>query len=90
MKKVDVVIIDTTGNKEQEAGLPLEIPISKIIEKLIDKMELPSTGPDGNQLSYKFIHKNSGSQLGDEETLEEAGVNDGDVLRLQPEITAGV
>jgi uncharacterized ubiquitin-like protein YukD len=41
-------------------------------------------------MSYKFIHKASGKQLTDEQTLSQANVSDGDVLRLQPEITAGI
>jgi hypothetical protein len=40
-------------------------------------------------MSYKFHHKASGRQLLDEETLADAGVKEGDVLRVQPEITAG-
>ena len=47
------------------------------------------SGPDGQPLSYKFHHKQSGRQIADEETLEEAGVRQGDVLRLVAEITAG-
>jgi hypothetical protein len=40
-------------------------------------------------MSYKFHHKASGRQLLDGQTLLTAEVRDGDVLRLQPEITAG-
>ena len=40
-------------------------------------------------MSYKFHHKSSGRQLLDTETLSAANVRDGDILRLQPEITAG-
>ncbi len=88
-KKVSVYIVDTTGNKEQQASLPTEVPINRILVKLTEKMELPTTGPDGNPISYKFIHKASGKQLTDEHTLAEAEVQEDDVLRLQPEITAG-
>ena len=45
---------------------------------------------DGAPLSYKFHHKNSGRQFQDSQTLADAAVKDGDILRLQPEITAGV
>lgn len=89
MGKVNVYIVDTTGNKEQQASLPDDVAVNRILVKLAEKMELPITGPDGNPISYKFIHKASGKQLTDEQTLEEAGVQDEDVLRLQPEITAG-
>lgn len=89
MSKVNVTIIDVTGNKEQEAALPSDAPVRRIIAKLIQMMNLPAVGPDGQPLSYKFVHKSSGKQISDEQTLAGAGVNDNDILRLQPEITAG-
>lgn len=89
MAKINVTIIDATGNKEQEASVPDDASIKRIMEALLPKMKMPLTGPDGDPLSYKFHHKASGKQLSDEQTLAEAGVKDGDVLRLHPEITAG-
>jgi uncharacterized ubiquitin-like protein YukD len=89
MGKVNVVVMDTTGNKEQKASLPDDAPVRRIIAKLVEMMSLPTTGPDGQPMSYKFHHKASGKQLSDEQTLADAQVKDGDVLRLQPEITAG-
>ena len=89
MGKVNVTIIDATGNKEQQATLPDDAPIRKIIAKLVQMMNLPANDPSGQILSYKFQHKASGMQLTDDQTLSVAGVKDGDVLRLLPEITAG-
>ncbi len=89
MGKVNVVIVDATGNKEQKVGLPDDIKCGIIMVKLVEKIKLPSVGPDGNPISYKFIHKVTGRQLLEAQTLSEAGIKDGDVLRLQPEITAG-
>lgn len=89
MGKINVKIIDATGSKEQEATVPDDTPVRRIIGKLVEMMNLPATGPDGQPISYKFHHKASGRQLADEDTLAGAGVKDGDVLRLQPEITAG-
>lgn len=89
MAKVNVVIVDATGNKEQKVGLPDDIKCGIIMVKLVEKIKLPSVGPDGNPISYKFIHKVTGRQLLESQTLAEAGIKDGDVLRLQPEITAG-
>lgn len=89
MGKVSVVIVDATGNKEQRVGLPDDVKIGIIMIKLIEKIKLPATGPDGNPISYKFIHKVSGRQLLETQTLADAHIKDGDVLRLQPEITAG-
>jgi uncharacterized ubiquitin-like protein YukD len=69
--------------------LPDDAPVRRVITKLVEMMNLPMTGPDGAPLSYRFHHKASGRQLADTETLAAAGVNSGDVLRLQPEIVAG-
>lgn len=89
MGKVKVTIMDTTGSKSQEASLPDDAAVRRIIAKLVQMMNLPTTGPDGQPMSYKFHHKASGKQLADEQTLADANVKDGDVLRMQPEITAG-
>lgn len=89
MAKINVMIIDATGNKQQEAVLPDDAPVKRIIEALLPKMKMPVTGPDGEPISYKFHHKASGKQLTENQSLSEAGVKEGDVLRLYPEITAG-
>ncbi len=89
MARLDVIIVDATGNKEQKVGLPDDVRCGVIMVKLVEKINLPSLGPDGNPISYKFIHKVTGKQLLETQTLAEAGIKSGDVLRLQPEITAG-
>lgn len=89
MAIINLFIVDTTGNKEQKVGVPDDIQIGVILIKLVEKLNLPSTGPDGNPISYKFIHKSSGKQLLETKTLVDSKVSDGDYLRLQPEITAG-
>jgi WXG100 protein secretion system (Wss), protein YukD len=86
---VDIVVVDATGNKTEEATVPGTVAAGRIVARLVELMELPVTGPDGQPLSYKFHHKQTGRQVNDDETLEAAGVRDGDVLRLVAEITAG-
>ena len=61
--------------------------MNRVIAVLIDRMNLPWHSPDGQLMSYKFHHKASGRQLLDDQTLSQAEVRNGDVLRLQPEIT---
>ena len=86
---MDVTVIDATGNKREEASVPGDAASGRIVAKLVELMELPVMGPDGQPLSYKFHHKQSGRQLDDNQSLEQSGVKDGDVLRLVAEITAG-
>jgi uncharacterized ubiquitin-like protein YukD len=89
MAMITVQVWDATGAKRQDVELPDDAPVNRILVVLIDKMKLPRQSPDGQLMSYKFHHKASGRQLLDGQTLKEAGVAPGDVLRLQPEITAG-
>jgi uncharacterized ubiquitin-like protein YukD len=89
MPYVSVTVYDSTENKRVPAELPDDAPCNKIVSVLVQKLQLPTNGPDGAPLSYKFHHKNSGRQIQDSQTLSDAGVREGDILRLQPEITAG-
>ncbi|HUS80577.1 MAG TPA: TIR domain-containing protein [Armatimonadota bacterium] len=89
LEPVQVTIMDVTGNKEQRATLPADAAVGPMIAKLVRMMGLPVDGPDGQPMGYNLHHKRSGRQLMGEQTLYQAGVADGDVLRLQPEITAG-
>jgi hypothetical protein len=86
---MDITVVDATGSKTEDATVPGDAPAGRIMAKLVELMELPNVGPDGLPLSYRFHHKQSGRQVDDHETLEAAGVIDGDVLRLVAEITAG-
>lgn len=89
MALISVQVWDATGAKRQEVEMPDDAPVNRILAVLLEKMNFPQHGPDGQLLSYKFHHRNSGRQLLDDQTLADAGVKPGDVLRLQPEITAG-
>jgi uncharacterized ubiquitin-like protein YukD len=89
MPYITVTVYDSTENKRVPAELPDDAPCNKIVSVLVQKLQLPTNGPDGAPLSYKFHHKNSGRQIQDNQTLADAQVREGDILRLQPEITAG-
>jgi WXG100 protein secretion system (Wss), protein YukD len=89
MNMLTIEVWDATGNKKQLVELPSDAPVNRVIAVLVEKMSLPRYSPDGQLMSYKFHHKASGRQLLDDQTLASADVHSGDVLRLQPEITAG-
>jgi WXG100 protein secretion system (Wss), protein YukD len=89
MNMLTIEVWDATGNKKQLVELPPDAPVNRVIAVLVEKMNLPRYSPDGQLMSYKFHHKASGRQLLDDQTLASADIHSGDVLRLQPEITAG-
>jgi hypothetical protein len=89
MAMLNVQVWDATGNKRQDVEMPDDAPVNRILAVLLEKMNFPQYAPDGQLLSYKFHHRSSGKQLLDSQCLRDVGVRPGDVLRLQPEITAG-
>src|SRR4029077_7297594 len=89
MTNFTIEVWDATGKKKQLVELPSDGPVNRVIAVLVEKMNLPRYSPDGQLMSYKFHHKASGRQLLDDQTLASADIHNGDVLRLQPEITAG-
>jgi hypothetical protein len=82
-------VFDVTGSRSQTVEAPADIQIGRLIVILVERMNLPINSPDGQIMSYKLHQKRTGQQLLDRQTLTEAGVVQGDDLRLQPEITAG-
>jgi len=89
MSDIKIEVWDATGNKRQMVEVPRNAEVNRLIAVLIDRMNLPRHSPDGQAMSYKFHHKGSGRQLLDTDTLESVSIQEGDILRLQPEITAG-
>ena len=86
---MNLTVVDATGNKTEQVSVPEQAATGRIVGKLVELLQLPVVGPDGQPLSYKFHHKQSGRQINDNETLLDAGVRENDVLRLVAEITAG-
>lgn len=89
MSSIQVVVTDATGSRSDDVELPGDAPIIQVIAALVNALKLPLSGPDGQPMSYRFHHLQTGTQLRDEATLFTSGVSEGHTLRLVPEITAG-
>jgi len=82
-------VVDVSGSRASEVEAPDDVPVNRLLVVMIERMNLPLNSPDGQLMSYKLHLKRTGTQLLDSQTLAQAGVREGDDLRLQPEITAG-
>lgn len=89
MSDIDLEVWDATGNKRLSVQVPDDVAVERILLVLADKLHLPKHAPDGQMMSYKFHHRRLGIQLVDDQTLAAQRVESGDVVRIQPEITAG-
>ena len=90
MDDLSIEVWDATGNKRVQVDVPSDVTVDRILMVLADKLHLPRHSPDGQLMSYKFHHRRLGRQLLDDQTLSGQEVVGGDVLRIQPEITAGL
>jgi hypothetical protein len=90
MGMLKIKVSDISGSRVSAVEAPDDVPINRILVVLVERMNLPLNSPDGQLMSYKLHHRRTGSQLLDSQTLQQANVLNGDELRLQPEITAGV
>jgi hypothetical protein len=89
VSSVKVQVVDVSGSRRSEVVAPTDVSVDRILVLLVERLNLPLNSPDGQLMSYKLHHRRTGTQLLEEQTLAQAGVQDGDELRLQPEITAG-
>ncbi len=89
MASLNLEIWDATGSKKVMAEIPDDVTLDRIMVVLIDKLSLPRYNTAGEFMSYKLHHRRLGIQLLDDQTLKNQGVENGDVLRILPEITAG-
>ena len=90
MAYINIEVQDLTGSKKDPVEVPDDIPINRILVVLIDRLSYPRYDPTrGQLLSYKLHHEATKKQLIDDQTLIEARVKDGDVVRLIADITAG-
>ena len=86
---LSVTILDATGSRRQDVEVPADAQAARLVAKLVEVLALPVAGVDGQAMVYKLHHRVSGRQLRDSDTLAGAGVQDGDELRMFPEIIAG-
>jgi hypothetical protein len=89
MADIEIEVWDATGNKRVLVQAPDDVPVERIMMVLAEKLKLPRHSPDGQLMSYKLHHRRLGTQLLDEKSLASQQVRAGDVVRIQPEITAG-
>lgn len=81
MGQIKVEIIDPAG-KKVKTKLPDYAPVSRLMRELIVNMNLPITDGNGRSINYHLVHEESGKGLKDEESLRNADINQGDILRI--------
>ncbi len=88
MSDVPVKLVLPSGGT-RNAEVPDDVPVKELIPELTTSLELPVTGPDGRNMSYRIDSKALGRELKEEETLSQAGIPQNDRLMMTADVTAG-
>lgn len=84
---IQVTIEDHTGNTSRSAKMVENAPISRLLPAVISALGLPIIDSAGRPMTYHLSYGDR--QLQEDETLEGAGVSQGDTLTIVPVMTAG-
>jgi hypothetical protein len=88
MAKVRIGIENHLRGTKTMVEVPDNVPMNRLIPALVTRLGLP-TEQEGQPVTYRLDDRQTGERIDDEQTLEEAGVQNGAVLALFPEVTAG-
>ncbi|MBN1450915.1 MAG: EsaB/YukD family protein [Anaerolineales bacterium] len=88
MSDIPVTIVLPSGGS-RNAEVPGDVQVKELVPELTTSLELPVTGPDGRPMAYRLDSKALGRELKEEETLEDAGIPEGDRLMMTADVTAG-
>lgn len=89
MDVINIVVVVLPDAKELEIELPVYSTGAEIIESLVEEGIAPRKSPDGTPYEYDLIYKRTNKRLGDDKTLGDAGVQEGDKLIFSPKMEAG-
>ena len=86
-----VAIVDQNSGKKYQVILPTNVSSNRVLSELVKQLELSTEGQGGAPIRYNFHHRTEEGHttIEGEETLAEAGVQDGSVLQITPEMRAG-
>ena len=87
MGQVRIVIQDHIGGKKTTVEVPDDVPMERLLPALARRMQLP-LDVDGNEVSYRLDHPETGLRLTSEVTLASSGIQNEDILTILPEMTA--
>jgi hypothetical protein len=88
MARVRVALVDQLRGTKTQVEVPDNVPMNRLIPALVGRLGLP-TDQDGQPVTYRLDNRDTGERIGDTQTLSEANVQEGTILALFPEVTAG-
>lgn len=84
MAEISTTFVHPTDNKNMDVTLDATMTVDEVVEKLVQHDFVPS-----HDEGYQLQLKRTDEQIGGDETLKDAGVEDGDSLIVNPITGAG-
>ena len=81
--KVKVTVLDPSGSREIPVGVPVEWTVDRFISEFTKKLGLPAA------VNYKAVLKRTNTILDPQDTINRAGIQEGDVIRLEHQVVGG-
>lgn len=88
MPRVRIALMDHLRGTKTQVEVPDNVPMNRLIPALVAKLGLP-TEQGGQPVTYRLDNRDTGERIADQHTLAEGRVQNGSVLALFPEVTAG-
>jgi len=82
-EKVRVQVLDPTGSSERRVGVPVNWTVERFIREYARRLNLPTVDERGNLVSYEAVLKRTGEILDPQKTIQQAGIQEGDIIRLR-------
>jgi len=93
MPEIRIGVIDTSQSEKTNMEVPDDVNVGPLVEAIVEKMELPTTGPNGRPNRYQLnLRQPDGrlTRLDEDMTLAQNGVHQDATLQLTVEMVAGV
>ncbi len=91
-ESIEITIRLLPSGDEFEVDLPVYFSGKQIIDEFMkdaQNLDISTHDQEGNRLEYELIVKGKKDSIHPENTLQEAGVRDGDIIFLAPKMVAG-
>lgn len=82
-RKVKIKVIDPDASQEVEVGVSPAWKIEKFVNEVARKLNIPFVDDNGNPVSYEAFSKRTNTLLDPYETVQQADIQEGDVIRLR-------
>ena len=89
-RRIGFTISDPTETERLHVEVPSDVPIPSLIMALVKQTGLPETDQIGRPITYRLVHHpDNEKDIDPNKILADAGVNNGDALRLVADMQAG-